>query len=75
MPPKKQQGKKQRVPFPDETPLKHTQPGHGAVERAKRQMWSPSEPSSAAKQPATVVKKYKATATSTISIGRPVKKQ
>lgn len=71
----KQQGKKKRVPFPDETPLKHTQPGHGAVERAKHQMWSPADQASAAKQPATVVKKYIATATSTISIGRPVKKQ
>lgn len=39
MPPKKVK-KKGRVPHANETPLKHTQPGHGAVERAKNQMWA-----------------------------------
>ena len=74
MPAKKQQTKKKRVPHANETPLKHIQPGHGAVERAKNQMWSNSGPSSAAQQTSTgsnvARPKYKATATSTVGIGQ-----
>ena len=72
MPPKK--GKKpKRIPHANETPLKHQQPGHGDVERAKNTMWSSSgsggnkaNSCSSIGQP----KKYKA-ATSTVlqSIG------
>jgi hypothetical protein len=74
MPPKKGQAKKKRVPHANETPLKALQPGHGAVERAKNQMWS--EPSSSAQQTTStrsnvpVAKpKYKASSTATIGIG------
>jgi hypothetical protein len=74
MPPKKGQAKKKRVPHANETPLKDLQPGHGAVERAKNQMWS--EPSSAAQQTSSTrsnvpvaMPKYKASSTSTIGIG------
>lgn len=74
MPPKKQQAKKKRVPHANETPLKHTQPGHGAVERAKNHMWSVPDQSSSAKQTSTgstvARPKYKTTATSTVGIGR-----
>jgi hypothetical protein len=75
MPPKKvtKKPKPKRVPHANETPLKDKQPGHGAVERAKNQMWS--EPSSTAQQTsrsnAPVDRpKYKATSTIGIGIGR-----
>jgi hypothetical protein len=74
MPPKSKAKKPKRIPHPNETPLKHKAPGHGAVERAKNQMWS--EPSNAAQQtsgsnlPVAAKPKYKATpAISTIGIG------
>eukprot|EP00985_Skeletonema_marinoi_P024493 scaffold17060_cov80-Skeletonema_marinoi.AAC.1 len=76
MPPKKGQAKKKRVPHANETPLKDKQPGHGAVERAKNQMWSSSSSSSSSVQttsstgsavqqaPSAVARpKYKATST------------
>eukprot|EP00527_Entomoneis_sp_CCMP2396_P002896 CAMPEP_0198149318 /NCGR_PEP_ID=MMETSP1443-20131203/45983_1 /TAXON_ID=186043 /ORGANISM="Entomoneis sp., Strain CCMP2396" /LENGTH=59 /DNA_ID=CAMNT_0043814311 /DNA_START=82 /DNA_END=258 /DNA_ORIENTATION=- len=47
MPPKKgKPSKPKRVPHANETPLKDKQPGHGAVERAKNQMWTPAAASS-----------------------------
>mmetsp|Transcript_24438 Transcript_24438/g.44197 ORF Transcript_24438/g.44197 Transcript_24438/m.44197 type:complete len:103 (+) Transcript_24438:82-390(+) len=74
MPPKKvKKPKPKRVPHANETPLKDKQPGHGAVERSKNQMWS--EPSSAAQQTSrsnvpVARPKYKATSTIGIGIGR-----
>ena len=78
MPPKNGQAKKKRIPHANETPLKDKQPGHGAVERAKNQMWS-SEQSSAAQQtstrsyapalPAVDRPKYKATSTIGVGVG------
>ena len=82
MPPKTKQSKKgtakpKRVPHANETPLKHKAPGHGAVERAKDQMWDePSTSSgggggSSSLLPQTTTTapklKYKATTTSSIS--------
>jgi hypothetical protein len=71
MPPKK------RVPHANETPLKHTQPGHGAVEKAKDSMWTPASGSApTSSQPLLTVSaaagkpKYKASTTSLMTIGR-----
>ena len=74
MPPKKGQAKKKRVPHANETPLKDKQPGHGAVERAKNQMWSSSSSSvqttsstgSAVQQAPSAVARPKYKPTSTI---------
>ena len=73
MPPKGKKPKPKRVPHANETPLKDKQPGHGAVERAKNQMWS--ESSSAAQQQTSsnvpvARPKYKATPIIGIGIGR-----
>ncbi|KAL7530370.1 hypothetical protein ACHAXR_003450 [Thalassiosira sp. AJA248-18] len=70
MPPKKGQAKKKRIPHANETPLKDKQPGHGAVERAKNQMWSSSssdqQRTTASSTPAAGVARPKYKATSTI---------
>ena len=73
MPPKK--SKPKRTPHPNETPLKHKAPGHGAVERSKNNMWSTtSSESSCTASSAVVAKnrpKYKATSNSmAVGIGR-----
>ena len=79
MPPKTKQNSKKgtakpkRVPHANETPLKHKAPGHGAVERAKGQMWEPSNSSgvggstSLLQQTTAPRPKYKATTTTSIS--------
>mmetsp|Transcript_32754 Transcript_32754/g.68871 ORF Transcript_32754/g.68871 Transcript_32754/m.68871 type:complete len:126 (-) Transcript_32754:689-1066(-) len=78
MPPKKaKKPKPKRIPHANETPLKDKQPGHGAVERAKNQMWLSGPSSSGAAQQtssrsnAPVARpKYKATSAIGIGIGR-----
>ncbi|GMH69267.1 hypothetical protein TrLO_g15209 [Triparma laevis f. longispina] len=72
MPPKK--SKPKRVPHPNETPLKHKAPGHGAVERSKNNMWSMTSSEATSTASAVVAKnrpKYKATSNSmVVGIGR-----
>mmetsp|Transcript_27008 Transcript_27008/g.48734 ORF Transcript_27008/g.48734 Transcript_27008/m.48734 type:complete len:126 (+) Transcript_27008:46-423(+) len=77
MPPKKaNKAKPKRIPHPNETPLKHKAPGHGAVERAKNQMWTPEPSSGSASQHqqtssgSNVARpKYKATSSISTSMG------
>lgn len=78
MPPKKGKAKPKRIPHANETPLKHKQPGHGAVERAKNQMWhsepsnsaqSTRAPGSAGSSAPPVRPKYKATASTIGAMG------
>ncbi|CAB9519364.1 expressed unknown protein [Seminavis robusta] len=73
MPPKKKTGKPKRVPHANETPLKHKAPGHGAVERAKNNMWTSSDSSSNTPQStsnsAPARPKYKANTTILSGIG------
>ena len=72
MPPKnKGQTKPRRVPHANETPLKSTMPGHGAVERSKNSMWQGQEAAVAAAPVGSggAVNKPKYMAGSGISLG------
>ena len=70
MPPKVKKSKPKRVPHANETPLKDKQPGHGAVERAKNQMWLEQSSSGAAMSRSNAPVKYTPTPMIGISIGR-----